>query len=265
MKTLIEDILSLTNELGHFDLKKHSGLFRKITECSSPSFYATMNNLVNTGLLKKKVASGDSLFALTSKGRSRLGKVEPLPVRRRRKWDGSFRLLLFSIPERLRSERDMLREYLRSQGFGMIHNSVWMLPHEISLESINWLKSRRYDRFILFFQAERNYFSSDSDIFNNAWKLDELKQYYNAFRVESRRKIRVFLQEVRADKNKKIERGFFLWMMKDIDETFSNLFFQDPFLPRKFLPLSWPGDCARSQYRRLRRKLVNALNGVVCC
>ena len=51
--------------------------------------------------------------------------VIPLPVR----WDGKCRLVMFDVPEKRKKVRDTLRFLLRSAGFILFQDSVWIQPY----------------------------------------------------------------------------------------------------------------------------------------
>lgn len=51
-------------------------------------------------------------------------------VKRPRKWDGKWRVLIFDIPERRRALRVKLRHTLRSLGFHRLQDSVWVYPYD---------------------------------------------------------------------------------------------------------------------------------------
>lgn len=257
MKTMIQEILAMTDELGAFCLKPHARFFRIITGCKTASFYATLNNLVEAGLLRKKQGE-KTVFTLTEAGRSRLAPTRAFPIRRRRGWDGKFRLLTFTIPEERRRDRDDLRIWLRENGFGMLHSSVWILPHDLHHEQIHWLENRGYVPYVLFFTADQVRFANATEIFRKAWDLGAVRKLHLEFIADKKRRVHRFLIAIRGMEEASWE-GLIRWMIRDLDESYAEVFHADPFLPREFLPRPWPGNTARALYRRLRRKLTGKL------
>lgn len=53
-----------------------------------------------------------------------------LATRRRSRWDGRFRIVMFDIPERRRGTRIALRRHMRQFGFLRIQDSVWAYPYD---------------------------------------------------------------------------------------------------------------------------------------
>ena len=76
----------------------------------------------------------DGIISLTL---SDLGKrrvlefdLEKLTIKRPKRWDGIWRLVLFDVPEKRRQGRDALREKLRELGFYEWQKSAFVFPHE---------------------------------------------------------------------------------------------------------------------------------------
>jgi DNA-binding transcriptional regulator PaaX len=49
--------------------------------------------------------------------------------RKKEKWDGEWRVLIFDIPENLRFIRDQIRTTLVAIGFMRLQDSVWIYPY----------------------------------------------------------------------------------------------------------------------------------------
>ena len=47
-----------------------------------------------------------------------------------KRWDGQWRVVTFDIPEKRRSTRDRLRDYMHAYGFKKLQSSVWVYPHD---------------------------------------------------------------------------------------------------------------------------------------
>ena len=53
-----------------------------------------------------------------------------MKIRKPAKWDGKWRIVVFDIPENLRSIRQALREHLCRLQFYQLQKSVFVLPYE---------------------------------------------------------------------------------------------------------------------------------------
>ncbi len=85
----------------------------------------------------KHVASGllvrrDSGYELTEKGEAVLRRLElhEYRLRKPKRWDGKWRVLMFDIPERRKVTREKVRQTLQEIGFIRMQDSVWVYPYD---------------------------------------------------------------------------------------------------------------------------------------
>lgn len=86
------------------------------------------DKLLNQGYLVRK----DGFLEITEKGSLALellseGKTK---LKKPRKWDKKWRILIFDIDEKRRPKRDKLRRSLASVGFMRLQDSVWIYPYD---------------------------------------------------------------------------------------------------------------------------------------
>lgn len=84
------------------------------------------DRLLKTGLLEK---SEKGFLSLTSLGETKLRGIEYKELKRPKKWDCKWRVLIFDIPEKRRVTRDKLRRTLVLVGFIKLQDSVWAYPY----------------------------------------------------------------------------------------------------------------------------------------
>lgn len=85
--------------------------------------------LVEKGLL----AYEKGFLRLTEKGRAALARLDLSAYRtqkKKRRWDGRWRILIFDIPETKRVLRDKVRRTLKAIGFTRLQASVWLYPYD---------------------------------------------------------------------------------------------------------------------------------------
>ncbi|OHA39967.1 MAG: CRISPR-associated endonuclease Cas2 [Candidatus Taylorbacteria bacterium RIFCSPLOWO2_12_FULL_47_20] len=84
--------------------------------------------LIRQGLLEQK---GGRVY-LTSQGRQILRHLElaDFKLKKPKRWDGKWRVLVFDIPERNRALRNKIRDTLASIGFIRLQDSVWVYPYD---------------------------------------------------------------------------------------------------------------------------------------
>ena len=89
---------------------------------------SSRQRLVRQGLLEYR---GRTL-RLTRRGRRALEMLElrDFKMRRPKRWDRKWRVLIFDIPEKRRGMRDKIRRTLVSMGFSRLQDSVWVYPYD---------------------------------------------------------------------------------------------------------------------------------------
>src|SRR2546426_909318 len=115
------------NALQAFFPKKEKNTYRQ-------HYYARriLRRLVAKGLIHIKPRDGYIDISLTDKGHSELLQYElgKLKLKKPKKWDKKYRVIIFDIDETKKKLRDQLRWRLRSFGFLKIQNSVWVYPYD---------------------------------------------------------------------------------------------------------------------------------------
>lgn len=89
---------------------------------------STASRLTKKGLLKFE----NSHYVMTSTGESTLERWRraDFKLKRPKKWDNKWRIVIFDIPERKRKIRDELRNIFLQAGFIKLQNSVWVYPYD---------------------------------------------------------------------------------------------------------------------------------------
>jgi CRISPR/Cas system-associated endoribonuclease Cas2 len=115
-----------------------------------------MRNLQKRGLIKVWMERGEPKAALSEKGRRALARYTlEEKSKKKREWDGKWRLVIFDIHEFRRTTRDRIRKNIASFGFLKLQNSVWVYPHECE-EIVVLLKADcKIGQELLYITAER--------------------------------------------------------------------------------------------------------------
>ena len=90
-----------------------------------------LKRLVERGLIEKYRKNNVEFIQITDEGKRLLLRyeLEGLHAKKRQKWDGLYRVVIFDITEDRRQLRDKLRSSLRSFGFLQMQQSVWIYPY----------------------------------------------------------------------------------------------------------------------------------------
>lgn len=93
---------------------------------------------------------------LTSKGKLKalMNRLET-GFRKDVKWDGKFRLIIWDIPELTRKQRDHLRLFVKSLGFYMLQQSVFITPYPLPASAVEYLQESKLLPYIRFLRVDK--------------------------------------------------------------------------------------------------------------
>lgn len=93
-----------------------------------------VDRLVVKGYIRRVRKKGSMFLELTNAGRQHLlvedARANSPASRKRKRWDGRYRLVMFDIPEKRKNTRDRLRMFMSEFGFMRLQNSVWVSPYD---------------------------------------------------------------------------------------------------------------------------------------
>lgn len=109
---------------------------------------------------------------------------DEIEIKRPKKWDGKWRVVVFDVPEDCKRKRDVLRSKLRTLGFYRIQMSVYVYPFECS-EAIRGISSRlNIRKFVLIMISE--IIENEKKIINAFYKKGILER--NDLRINKRQR-----------------------------------------------------------------------------
>jgi hypothetical protein len=75
-------------------------------------------------------------ISLTPKGKKQAGKygIDDLKIKKSKKWDGKWRILIFDIREKHKIKREALRGKIKQLGMYKLQDSVWVYPYDFQKE-----------------------------------------------------------------------------------------------------------------------------------
>lgn len=81
-------------------------------------------------------------YEITETGERMLRRfqISDYKLKRPKKWDRKWRIIIFDIPERKRLSRDRIRSVFQTAGFYRLQNSVWVYPFDCE-DTIGLLKT----------------------------------------------------------------------------------------------------------------------------
>jgi phenylacetic acid degradation operon negative regulatory protein len=158
-------------------------------------------------------------------------------------WDGSWLVVVFSVPEEQRDIRHMLRTRLRWLGFGPLYDGVWVSPHQVAEAVAAVLAECGVEQATVLRTVPAELAGVPMRDPLSAWNLDELREVYEQF-IE---RFEPLLERVRTGRVSVSEALTERTAIMDTWRTFPDL---DPGLPEPMLPADWPRRRAREIFAR---------------
>ncbi|MFG3254652.1 PaaX family transcriptional regulator C-terminal domain-containing protein [Streptomyces sp. NPDC048172] len=153
-------------------------------------------------------------------------------------WDGTWLVLLTSVPESRRELRHKLRTRLSWAGFGSPTPGVWITPHTgRETEALDVLKELGLAEDAMSFTAAYGAAGSQESMVSRAWDLGELAGRYEEFTAE--------FTGLRPSGGDAV-----LHALTRLVHEWRRFPFLDPMLPRELLPARWSGAEAAALFHR---------------
>lgn len=91
-----------------------------------------VKRLEEKGLICFEKKNGKSFVRLTKTGEKYIDILErkEFKIKKPKKWDRKWRIVIFDIKEKRKGTREMLRKTLMRIGFVRLQNSVWVYPYD---------------------------------------------------------------------------------------------------------------------------------------
>lgn len=181
-----------------------------------------------------------SYYSLTDRGWQLLDEgLTRIFDRRAEQWDGSWQIIVYSIPEHHRGARERFRKELAWRGFGPLAASTWIGPHDRSSGLHALLPD---DSTLLVFTSRTDSPIEDSQIASTCWDLRTLNQDYLDF-IE---KYSAWTDPRKAELTSPQDA---LVVRTTITHDYRRFPFRDPDLPSRLLPRDWAGHEAHGVFR----------------
>ena len=155
-------------------------------------------------------------------------------------WDGTWRMVIYAVPEDTRSERDRVRRTLAWHGFGPLAAATWISPHPrldtvrdalagLSATRIDLLESRALSR------------AADREMALRCWDLGSLAREYQEL-------VAAYEQLPPAAELSGLPGPEALQRQVELVASYRALPFRDPDLPSVLLPDGWQGRRAHALF-----------------
>lgn len=190
------------------------------------SYLSTVSQLLRTGHIRKVTTSTkEVILELTDVGQKRIRRFSLLQLSRR-KWDGSFMIVVFDIEEKHKKTRDRLRDKLCELGFGMLQESVWISPHHFEEDLQEFLRESGLKDEVFVLKAQKLWEEDFKRLALRVWKLNEINSSYY--------KVILKLSKALTVKDKPASS-----LVQGANKLYLETLASDPLLPVELLPSDW--------------------------
>lgn len=205
---------------------------------------STLSRMAEHGLLRRHRLGRQVYLGLTPRSREILDDGEVRIWRTgvvNDRWDGTWTLLGFTVPESQRRQRHLLRSRLLWAGFGSLQGGLWIAPAPVDVSGL--LDDIEAAEHVKVFQARAVAPTDVDDLVDGAWEVEGLAKTYRRF--------------IERWSPPGPESGATDALARQLSLTaeWLQILRRDPRLPIRHLPPDWPAEQAQRLFRRLHAEL----------
>jgi len=165
-------------------------------------------------------------LVITSRGKKIFYEDFPLAKLRKKKWDGSWTIVMYDFKETERTRRKYLRRKLISFGFGSPQISILVSPLPIHEEIRNLIRDERMEKEVWVLRAKRILGMENQEVVQAAWPLEKINYFY--------KKLIGMFPEAKKEN-----------LLGEWAQIFLAVNAQDPYLPRELLSEDWKEEACK--------------------
>lgn len=213
---------------------------------AAPATRATLDRLVQRGLLTRERRGRGIVFSLTAEGGAVLREATervrgPHPFQPH---GTGWTLVTFTLPEDQRTLRHRLRSTLTWEGFAPLRDGLWLAPGEVDLAAaLEPLRADLPAAALTAFHARELPGYAMADSVRAAWDIDRIRDEHLAF------------IDTWSDPDAAAPGSSPLSARAMLVADWLALLAADPRLPREFMDDDWPADRSYEVYWAARRSL----------
>ncbi len=205
---------------------------------SEQAVRSAVSRMCRLGLLKVRREERKSYYSLTENGHSLLTKgTQRIFTRKNNQWDGTWSIVVYSVPEQKREARDRLRLELSWMGYGPLSNATRISPNDRTEEVKELVERLQIKEYIHIFKAKLQDYSDPYEVVSQCWNLGRIHETYANFIAKYSPKLDFHLKRIQDGENVKPDECFVERF--NLIHEYRKLPFLDPDLPRELLPENW--------------------------
>lgn len=221
------------------------------------NFLRSVNKSLKTGYIEKIEKNGETYLRLTTQGDKKIHRDFSLVALSKKKWDKKWRVVFFDIEEVSKRTRNRLRSKLKELGFAMLQKSVWITPHDITIDLNESLVEMGLDQFVFIIEGKALLAGDSKEMVWKIWKLDDLSKKYEEIekKINKLKQLSSTLDDrrtKRTDESTRTLLGRKEQMRREIRMSYLQVLLVDPNLPKELLPEDWIGESVKRKLREFK-------------
>ncbi|MEU1001898.1 PaaX family transcriptional regulator [Streptomyces tibetensis] len=206
---------------------------------------STLSRMAGRDLLRRQREGRRMYFGLTDRSEAVLRDGEQRIWRTgavNRRWDGTWTLLGFSLPESWQRQRHDLRSRLTWSGFGPLFNGLWIAPGEVDVSAL--VAELGLSAHVKVFRAHADTGTDIGRMIEETWELSDLAGRYAGF-----------VGRWQPWENDLPDADDALVLRLRLQTEWLQIVRRDPRLPVGHLPDDWPAEQAEKTFRTVHERL----------
>ena len=229
-----EHLLNRRDEIGIGSLIKLLGNFG----ISPPAVRSAVSRMCRAGLLKGESRLHRNYYSLTPKGHRLLSEgAQRIFVRKNASWDGNWSIVTYSVPERQRKKRDLLRRELSWMGYGVSGPGTMISPYDLTADVVELAEKIGATPYVQIFQAKQKGLTEAKSVVSACWDLGKIHKMYAAFIARYQPRFEEWKD--RLSRGEALPAGDYFVERFTLIHEYRRLPFYDPDLPDELLPSDW--------------------------
>jgi phenylacetic acid degradation operon negative regulatory protein len=205
---------------------------------SEQSVRSAVSRMCRAGLLESRRKGAKSYYSLTESGSSLLTEgARRIFERKAIRWDGTWTVIVYFIPEEKREARDRLRPDLGLLGFGALSEATWISPNNLQKEVEETVDRLGIREYVQVFQAKHIGYNDPKRLVERCWDLNMIHNRYADFVDKYQPKLENHQERLRAGET--IEPSDCFLERFNLIHEYRKLPYYDPDLPAELLPKKW--------------------------
>ncbi len=250
-RTLADELLQLFDSYMEFG----GGVNFSLPSRSFPDrnkYMAAVHRLRKQGLIARSRGLRTPAITLTAAGKQRI-RPEMKPEQYwKKRWSGTWYILMYDVPEKERSYRNALRGFMTRLRMGCLQKSVWISHMDIRPEFADLQEAAGISDFAFLFEARAQLGTDPRQIACQAWWSGELQEKQRSYCDYADKKLRVLVAGKIADNELQA------LAIEDISAYLAAME-KDPLLPEDIHPPGYYGRTAWNLHSDMTSEIARRL------